>query len=110
MRHHGDVIILPVSELPDPSLLKLMDRDENGRAIIAEGELSGHAHAICADDVEIYQLIDTQDMTQRFMRVMREVTIEHEEHGPMTLSPGLYEARIAREIDPIQGVERRVLD
>lgn len=109
IHHHGDVVFIPVDTIPKNA--QETERDERGRIVVAEGEVTGHAHAITAPttDVSLYELIDVQDMPQRFLKVEKEVELEHEEHGRMKLPPGTYEARIAREWDPLQGA-RRVQD
>lgn len=106
---HGDCILIPVNELPENT--RLAPRDAHNRAIAAEGEVTGHAHALASPDASIYELIDVEDMPQRFLKVEGEASahISHEEHGTLVVPPGLYEIRIAREWDPVEGI-RRVMD
>lgn len=108
--HHGDVVVKRIAALPDVSKLKLVPRDKLGRAILAEGELTGHAHAIEApiSDVSVYELVDVEDMGERFVEIIREVEVKHEEHNTQTLKPGWYQIGIAREYSPEK--IRRVVD
>lgn len=79
---------------------------ENGRIILARGEATGHHHSLVADE-------DTRLLTEEGGRMLLEImagtkTLEHQEHGPIILSPGTYEVRLQREYDLIG--ERRVTD
>jgi len=44
------------------------------------------------------------------MRLEREATLVHEEHKPITLSPGLWEVDQVRTIDHLTGMVSRVVD
>ena len=111
IHHHGDIPIQRVDSLPEGVKLQLVPRDHLGRAIIAEGEATGHAHAIVAtmEDVSIFRIEGAADTGERFLKIEKEVEIQHEEHGRFTLSPGIYHSWIAREFDPVEGA-RRVVD
>lgn len=67
MFRQGDVLIRPVTSIPDG--LKRVPLD-NGRMILAYGEVTGHAHAVIGD-VE-FLAADLEDLEQRFLRVERE--------------------------------------
>lgn len=57
-----------------------------GRIVLAHGEVTGHAHAIYEPKkVEYYE-----DEAARYMRVIEEVDLLHEEHAPIRLVPGDY--------------------
>lgn len=62
----GDVLIRQVAEVPEG--LRLVPR-EGGRAILALGEVTGHAHAVVGD-VELLAS-DVEEMRERFLRVER---------------------------------------
>ncbi len=88
----GDVLIRKVAKIPEglrPVPL------EGGRVILAHGEVTGHAHAVVGE----VQLLaaDLEEMEQRFLRVEREAQVVHEEHGTITLAPGLYE--VGRQVE-----------
>lgn len=44
MYRQGDVLIKPIKSIPNESLLKKVDKDD-GRVILAYGEVTGHCHA-----------------------------------------------------------------
>lgn len=92
MYRQGDVLIRPITSLPDglqPVPL------EDGRVILAHGEATGHAHAVLGD-VE-FLAADLDDLEQRFLRVEREAQVVHDEHATITLPPGEYEIIRQRE-------------
>lgn len=96
----GDVLIIPVAELPEGT--KRMRRGKRG-VVLAEGEVTGHAHAILDRGASLYELVtadDVDEMRRRFLLVEQEVAVTHEEHGTVTLPPGSYEIRIQREYSP----------
>ena len=98
----GDVWIEGIEAIPQGA--KAVKR--TGDVILAYGEVTGHAHRITA-------LLDAVDVLQEAERIILNVrspvTITHEEHGPITLAPGIYASYVQREYDPI-AEERRVLD
>ena len=79
----GDVLITMISE--PPKNLRRID-SVGGRVILAHGEVTGHAHAIYEPEkVEYFE-----DEAARYMRVIEEVDLLHEEHAPIHLTPGEY--------------------
>ena len=96
----GDVFLVPIDALPEG--VKKLDRGERG-VVLAEGEVTGHAHVIVDDGASLYELVDdgdVEEMRQRFLLVDQEVAVVHEEHGTVRPSPGAYEVRIQREYSP----------
>ncbi len=92
----GDVLLHPIKELPKDALLD----NPIGDIILAEGEVTGHAHRIrkWKNKVESFRLNDS-----RYLRVLKPVPIDHEEHGThdittKVLQPGLYEVRLQTEV------------
>lgn len=75
-------------------------RDRQGRLVLASGGASGHAHVIDDPDAE---LLDDPLTGRRFLRLVAESKITHEEHGPIALPPGLYEVRRQRTYHPVGG-------
>lgn len=100
----GDVILVPISAIPDG--VKKMKRDVQGRLVLAEGEVTGHAHAILDRAADLYG----SELETRFLRVLTEggVELRHEEHGPIMIPEGFYEVRIGRVWSPQE--TRRVYD
>jgi hypothetical protein len=92
----GDVLIRPIEQIPEA--LTVVPRD-NGRVILAYGEITGHAHAVLGD-VELLAA-DLEEMELRFLRVEGEMAeVVHEEHATLTLPAGDYEVRRQREYAP----------
>lgn len=86
----GDVLIRRVSALPEGEAKKR----ENG--VIAYGEVTGHSHAV---DVERAEVLEIERGV--FLRVGPEgVSLVHQEHAPIFLPEGNYEATIQREYTP----------
>ena len=97
----GDVAIIPISAFPEN--LTPVDRD-NDRVVLAYGEVTGHAHAIAAEDVELFFAPgEASIMAERYLRVgSAGAVLVHEEHAPITLPPGKYEVRHQREYAPAE--------
>ena len=101
---HGDVLGLRVSEMPQ-GVKKVKPR--SGRYILADGEATGHAHAIAiADGVELYEAPDGT----MYLKTDIETELTHEEHHTQTIAPGIYEIGQVVEVDPFEGEIRRVMD
>lgn len=88
----GDVILIPIKNLPKN--LELIP-EEKGNIILAYGEVTGHSHAIASGTAALFR-----SEGKEFLNVKKESILKHQEHGPITLSPGYYEKRIAREYSP----------
>ena len=89
----GDVLVRQVEAIPVSATTVKRD---NGRIILAYGEVTGHAHAILEEAAE---LVRTTDTNQRFLRIMAAsgAALKHEEHATITLPPGIYEVIQQRE-------------
>lgn len=92
MYRQGDVFLRKVAKTP--SNLKKVARDR-GRLILAYGEVTGHAHVIDAPAAEATLLTDEQN--RRFLNLVTEAPLVHEEHATITLPPGDYEVIRQRE-------------
>ena len=86
----GDVLIESAEAIP-PNALPRARR--NGRHILAEGEATGHAHAV-ADDIEVFESAGVL-----YCRAAAPFTVRHEEHKPITVPPGVYQVRRVRVYD-----------
>lgn len=96
----GDVLIIPI-ELASghiPTDAKPIPR-ENGRLVLAHGEVTGHAHVVDSDEA-LFLGADLDEMADRFLRVTEECQVVHDEHDPITLPPGDYVVRRQREYAP----------
>ena len=97
----GDVILIKVNKAPVDNG-QVIDRIE-GRIIVAEGEATGHAHAIPTPEVD---MLEKENI--RWLVAPEEFMLEHEEHDTITLDPGIWQVVYQREYDPQQ--IRRVMD
>ena len=93
----GDVLIVSVDRIPDTATEQVTRED--GRIVLAHGELTGHAHAI--KDQRATLLRDPM-LNAVFMRVTGNdpVALEHDEHDPISIPPGSYQVVRQREYQP----------
>lgn len=89
----GDVLIVPVKEIP--SGVTEVAR-ENDNVVLAHGEVTGHSHRIPSRAAKLFKT----ESDQRFMRVTAPVALLHEEHTKVTIPPGSYKIRIHKEYAP----------
>ena len=101
----GDVLLHQVAGLPDGAESV---KPIQGRLILAEGEATGHAHAVMvADDVELFEKAGTLYLRNAGGGP---VDLVHEEHHTQTVAPGTYEIGIVIEVDPFEDEVREVAD
>ena len=86
----GDVLLMAVDAVPAEA--QPVARDA-GRIVLAYGEVSGHAHAIAAPEDEATLLSVSEN--ERFLRLLADVDLAHEEHAPIHLPRGVY--RVIRQ-------------
>lgn len=93
----GDVLLIPVDTIPEGA--KPVARDTRGRLVLAEGEVTGHAHAILDETAE---LVTADEAAELYLLVhgTDPVDLLHEEHATIQVPPGQYERRILREYAP----------
>lgn len=85
----GDVFIIASPKLPD----KRTER----RPVLAEGEITGHAHRL--EDPSSAVVFESAG--KMYLEVLADsATVVHEEHGPISLPRGGYSIRIQREYSP----------
>jgi hypothetical protein len=72
--------------------------------VIAEGEVTGHAHRVC----ELAEVVEEDGV--KIVKAPNGTTVTHEEHGPKILAPGEYRTGIAQEYDPMAEEVREVRD
>jgi hypothetical protein len=100
MIQQGDVLCRKLEKLPDGEQ-KVVARK---RLVVAHGE-SGHSHVIEDDEAQLIQIGE-----RMLLKLARSATIKHEEHRPITLSPGIWEVGRVREFDWFSKMERQVID
>jgi hypothetical protein len=93
----GDVLIIRTDRIP--AGVKPVER-ENGRVVLAHGEVTGHCHAVDSDLATLFTTADLDEMADRFLRVEKECKVVHDEHDAITLPPGEYMVRRQREYTP----------
>ena len=86
MYRQGDVLVRRVTSIPERATP--VERDA-GRIILAYGEVTGHAHAIKAPEAEATLL--SVSANERFLRLLRDVDLVHEEHTTIHLPAGDYQ-------------------
>lgn len=86
----GDVKVDRVAALP-PGLAP-KPREQN-LSILAYGEVTGHKHYFREDHVQLF----SNDNLLYMVITGKPATLYHEEHDPITFSPGIYEVRRQRE-------------
>ena len=87
----GDVLLENASVPRNASKLPR----ENGRVILADGEVTGHAHAIEGDCT----LLEAEG--ERFLQVEAEVPLKHEEHGAIVVTESKH-VRRQSQYDPME--------
>lgn len=97
----GDVILKRIDYIPN-------NAQKLSHGILAEGEKSGHSHALT--NLGIAMLF--MDGDQMFIRVKKEESaiVKHEEHQPIEIPSGDWEVDIVQEYDPFEEEVRRVVD
>lgn len=103
MYRQGDVLIVAVDTIPDGA--KRVARD-NGRVILACGEVTGHAHAITERDVEKREYHLARGIAE-YLDAPTGANILHEEHDTVSLPPGRYQIIHQRGYTPTQIVRVR---
>lgn len=97
----GDVLVTPVQTIP-ASAKKIVGKR---RVVLAEGEVTGHCHAI---DYKAAQMAVFADGPQLYLRVKSPVVLTHQEHAPATLAPGDY--MVKRQVEVWLDEVRQVAD
>ncbi len=83
----GDVILQPV---------QLTEGKKLSHLVLAEGELTGHAHRISEGQAELYEKNGTL-----YLRVLSPTALlTHEEHNEIKVPQGNWMVRIQREYEP----------
>jgi hypothetical protein len=95
----GDVIIEKIDRAAS-------DGHKLEHTILAEGEATGHCHAVTEGDVEL-----TEHVGVLYLKVAGEsATVTHQEHAPVTIPSGDYVVRKVREFDHFSEEARNVQD
>jgi hypothetical protein len=92
MYRQGDVLLIPVEELPHDA--KLQDIEDD-KIILAEGEATGHHHAIANRNAQLFEAA-----TGMFLMLAKAAQLYHQEHDKIDLPPGNYKVTRQREYSP----------
>lgn len=91
----GDVLLVGIQSLPVGNIVPL----DNGRIVLAYGEVTGCSHAITVDKTIPQAKLWSAD-AERYLQVMETVALHHEEHATVVLDPGIYRIAIQTEYTP----------
>jgi len=94
----GDVMLVRCDAIPAEAVRRAR---ENGRVILAHGEVTGHAHAVLTDAEAVEAFLADLD-GETYLSAAAGATIGHEEHGTITLPPGVYRVVRQREYTPTE--------
>ena len=108
----GDIFIEPIPALPD-GCAERPPRERRGELVhvLAEGEVTGHAHVIPAGaDVRLLGREDgTDPLAVGYLALKKLARLVHDEHEPVDLPPGNYRVVQQRRYMP-RGSWRHVSD
>lgn len=102
-RQQGDVLFNKVGEVPSGAQVVA---PEGGRFVLAKGEATGHAHAV---EVKPHVQLFAWD-GKFYLETGEVVAVFHEEHGTVTLEPGIWEVGLVQEYDHFREESRAVAD
>lgn len=92
----GDVLLTQVKALPAAAVRKATDQ---GRVILAYGEVTGHAHEVQSDAEAVEAFLAELD-GQTYLQTATPTRVVHQEHGAVALPTGTYRVTIQREYTP----------
>lgn len=107
MYRQGDVLLVAVKEIPKAAKPA---KPDNGRWILAYGEVTGHHHSFTAE--KGVELVTTEQADE--LRVWLSVTtaepvpLIHQEHDTILIPPGEY--RVLRQLEYSPEATRKVQD
>lgn len=96
----GDVLIEKMEAIPENAIPV---KEVAGRFILAEGEATGHHHAISARGAQMLSAGD-----ELWLKLDQASVVHHEEHGAIALEPGIY--RVRRQVETWLDEVRQVRD
>lgn len=88
----GDVLLIEVTSIPKDA----KTQKPKGRIVLAEGEVTGHAHTVDSRQAEL-SLTEGGVM---FLTVEELTEVRHQEHAPIPLAPGKYKVMRQRQYFP----------
>ena len=97
---HGDVLLRSIEKM---NSLKPVTCT---RIVLAEGEVTGHAHVIT--DVKNVNFYENDG--KKYIDVLAPANLTHEEHNTLVIPVGYYEIDQVKEYDPFEEEIRKVRD
>ena len=91
----GDVFVEKIDNQVREELTEV--KPDQGRVVLAYGEVTGHAHALKAKDAKLFEV---KGWVDRVLVVAKATALMHEEHAPIELPPGTYRVKRQREYHP----------
>lgn len=105
----GDVLLELVDTIPAGAVE--IPRTDRG-VVLAEGEVTGHAHRIVSRHAKMYRTESDQgfvQVTAPRSKTSKTAALQHEEHSTVDLPPGSYRVTIHAEYSPGE-LPRQVAD
>jgi len=99
--HQGDIFFERLDGVPKGYTYNA-ELSSKGRIVLAEGEVTGHFHAIEEDtDTVVLSPREKAAIDDLILHVRRPegVVVQHPEHGPITLEPGIWKVKRQREYE-----------
>jgi len=100
MLRQGDILLVSTDSIP-PDAIEITPA--GSRVFLAASDRSGQSHGVPASAVRLYAVypvpFDYLRPKERYLRVLCNCALEHDEHDPLPLSPGLYRVVMQRRMD-----------
>ena len=95
----GDVMLVKVRSVPKGA--KFREADKKRGVVLAEGEVTGHAHTLPSTTVKEYVVPAELGDADRFIVVDKLSQLVHQEHAAIDVTPGTYKVIRQREYSPV---------
>lgn len=106
MYRQGDVLVVKVEDPSSIDLSEAKEVNENGRAILAHGEATGHVHAVESPKAKLFDI--GKGLAERILDLPEDSVLTHQEHGSVALTSGTY--RVIRQREYSAGEIKYVAD
>jgi len=97
----GDVTGRKITSLPEGKVEKV----SRGKCVLALGEKTGHCHVVEESDAELIRIGN-----KMILNLEKDSVLTHQEHGPITLTPGMWEIDLINEYDYYSKMVKKVVD
>lgn len=103
MIRQGDVLVVRSKTITIPKEAKAVPPDQ-GRTILAYGEVTGHAHALPGTKTKLFRADD--NVLTAYLHVEQPAKLVHDEHRGITLQPGRYRVIQQRQWTMARQIQR----